>query len=100
MKRRCGCRASWRWPGTTWTAEGLVRPGGCWIPWTRTISSVPDLEQAFATLRRREQAVKTRAAEAALREARRVHRREPVRAIELLESTELDGLPDELARHL
>ena len=66
----------------------------------KTISSVPDLEQTFATLRRREQAVKTRAAEAALREARRLHRREPVRAIELLEAAELDGLPDELARHL
>ena len=65
-----------------------------------TISSVPDLEQTFATLRRREQAVKTRAAEAALREARRLYRREPVRAIELLEAVELNGLPDELARHV
>ena len=66
----------------------------------KTISSVPDLELTFATLRRREQDVKTRAAEAALREARRLYRREPARAIELLESAELDGLPDELARHL
>ena len=66
----------------------------------KTISSVPDLERTFATLRRREQDVKTRAAEAALREARRLYRREPARAIELLESAELDGLPDELARHL
>ena len=61
---------------------------------------MPDLERTFATLRRREQAVKTRAAEAALREARRLYRREPARAIELLESAELNGLPDELARHL
>ena len=64
------------------------------------ISSVPNLELTFAKLRRREQDVKTSAASAALREARRLHRREPVRAIELLESAELDGLPDELARHL
>ena len=66
----------------------------------KKISSAPDLERTFATLRRREQAVKTRAAEAALREARRLYRREPVRAIELLEAADLDGLPDELARHL
>ena len=66
----------------------------------KNISSVPDLERTFATLRRREQDVKTRAAEAALREARRLYRREPARAIELLESAELNGLPDELARHL
>ena len=66
----------------------------------KTISSAPDLEQTFATLRRREQQVKTRAAEAALREARRLHRREPARAIELLEAAELEGLPEELARHL
>ena len=66
----------------------------------KNISSAPDLERTFVTLRRREQAVNTRAAEAALREARRLHRREPVRAIELLEAVELNGLPDELARHL
>ena len=66
----------------------------------KKISSVPDLERTFVTLRRREQSVKTRAAEAALREARRLYRREPARAIKLLESAELDGLPDELARHL
>ena len=66
----------------------------------KKISSAPDLEQAFATLRRREHDVKTRAAEAALSEARRLHRREPMRAIELLEAVETDGLPDELARHL
>ena len=64
------------------------------------ISSAPDLEQTFATLRRREQQVKTRAAEGALREARRLHRREPARAIELIEAAELEGLPEELARHL
>ncbi|MCY4639591.1 MAG: hypothetical protein OXC94_04540 [Chloroflexi bacterium] len=66
----------------------------------KKISSAPDLELTFATLRRREQQVKTRAAEEALREARRLHRREPARAIELIEEAELEGLPDELARHL
>jgi len=66
----------------------------------KKISSAPDLELTFATLRRREQQVNTRAAEAALREARRLHRREPARAIELLEAAELEGLPEELARHL
>ena len=66
----------------------------------KNISSAPDLEQTFATLRRREHDVKTRAAEAALSEARRLHRREPMRAIELLEAVETDGLPDELGRHL
>ena len=66
----------------------------------RNISSVPDLEGTFETLRRREQAVKVRMAEAALREARRLHRREPAQAIGLIEAVELDGLPHELARHL
>ena len=64
------------------------------------ISSVPDLDQAFETLRRRERAVNIRAAEAALREARRLHRREPARAIERIEEAGLDGVPEELARHL
>lgn len=66
----------------------------------KKISSAPDLEQAFATLRRREQEVNTRAAEAALAGARRLHRREPARAIEMLEAAWTDGLPEELARHL
>ena len=66
----------------------------------KKISSAPDLEQTFATLRRREHEVKTRAAQAALSEARRLHRREPMRAIELLEAVETGGLPDELSRHL
>ncbi|MEZ4503126.1 MAG: hypothetical protein R3C39_10915 [Dehalococcoidia bacterium] len=66
----------------------------------KKISSVPDLSRTFETLRRREQAVKARTAEAALREARRLHRREPVQAIDLIEPVELEGLPEELARHL
>jgi hypothetical protein len=66
----------------------------------KNISSVPDLELTFETLRRREQAVKLRTAETALREARRLHRRDPARAIALIESLELERLPEELARHL
>lgn len=66
----------------------------------KKISSVPDLEPTFETLRRREQAVKMRVAESALREARRLHRREPVRAIDLIEPIDLLDLPEELARHL
>ncbi|MYH40387.1 MAG: hypothetical protein F4150_01065 [Chloroflexi bacterium] len=66
----------------------------------RNISSAPDLGQAFETLRRREGAVKIRAAETALAEARRLHRREPARAIEVIESAPLEGVPEELARHL
>ena len=66
----------------------------------KSISSVPDLSRTFETLRRREQAVKMRVAEAALREARRLHRREPVQALDLIEPLDFEGLPDELARHL
>ena len=66
----------------------------------KKISSQPSLEQTFVTLRRREQDVNTGAAEAALAAARRLHRREPARAIELLEDVEAEGLPEELARHL
>lgn len=64
------------------------------------ISSVPDLDRTFETLRNRVEAVKVQAAETALRDARRLHRREPVAALDLLEPLELDGLPAELARHL
>jgi len=35
-----------------------------------------------------------------LRDARRIHRREPVAALTLLEPLALEGLPEELARHL
>ena len=66
----------------------------------KKISSVPDLEGTFGTLRRREEAVNLGTAEAALREARRLHRREPARAIERIEAACLEGLPEELARHL
>lgn len=66
----------------------------------KSISSVPDLVQTFETLRNRAEAVKVQVAEEALREARRCHRREPVAALDLLEPIDLEGLPEELARHL
>lgn len=65
-----------------------------------TLSSVPDLTGTFETLQNRAEAVKIRMAESALREARRLHRREPVAALDLLEPLDLAGLPEELARHL
>jgi hypothetical protein len=59
-----------------------------------------DLTAMFETLRRREQAVKTRVTEAALRDARRCYRRDPARAIDLLEPVDLDGVIEEIARHV
>ena len=66
----------------------------------KSVGGAAGLAGAFEALRRRERAAHLRAAEAALGEARRLHRREPVRAIELIEAVELDGLPGETARHL
>jgi len=66
----------------------------------KSISSQPDLVRTFETLRKRAAAVKIEVAEQALREGRRLHRREPVAALDLLEPLDLEGLPEELARHL
>lgn len=66
----------------------------------KSISSVPNLKETFETLQKRTEAVKVEVAEQALREGRRLHRREPVAALDLLEPLDLDGLPEELARHL
>ncbi len=66
----------------------------------QSISSQPDLQGTFETLQKRSEAVKVKVAEQALREGRRLHRREPVAALDLLEPLELEGLPEELARHL
>ncbi|RJQ07861.1 MAG: hypothetical protein C4558_09050 [Dehalococcoidia bacterium] len=63
-------------------------------------SSAPDLSGTFETLRLREQAVKTRVAEDALRAARRCYRRMPAQAIDLLEPLDLDGVVEEIARHV
>ena len=66
----------------------------------KSISSQPDLVQTFETLRNRAEAVKVQVAQEALREGRRLHRSEPVAALGLLEPIDLEGLPEELARHL
>ena len=66
----------------------------------RSVGGVAGLAGEFEALRRRERAAHLRAAEGALTEARRLHRREPARAIELIEAVELEGLPEETARHL
>ncbi len=64
-------------------------------------SSAPDLvNRTFETLRLREQVVKTRVAETALRAARRCYRHEPAQAIDLLEPLDLDGVVEEIARHV
>jgi hypothetical protein len=65
-----------------------------------TISSVPDLSGTFETLQKRAAAVKVQVAERALRDGRRLHRREPAAALNLLEPLDLEELPEELARHL
>ncbi|MCY4640070.1 MAG: hypothetical protein OXC94_06990 [Chloroflexi bacterium] len=64
------------------------------------LGSEPDLREGYESLRRRERAVHLRSAEDSLREARRLHRREPARAIDLIEAVELAGLPEEVVRHL
>ncbi len=66
----------------------------------KSINSQPDLIQTFETLQKRSAAVKVELAEQALRKGRRLHRREPVAALDLLEPLDLDGLPEQLARHL
>ncbi len=57
-------------------------------------------DDASAAARRAAADARARTARAALREARRVHRRAPVAALDLLEPLALEGLPDDLARHL
>jgi len=73
----------------------------------KSISIESNLSAMHQTLLKRLEAVKARAAsaalrdaEAALRRARSLYRREPVAALDLLEPLELDGLPDDLVRHL
>lgn len=64
------------------------------------ISSEPDLSRTFRTLQNRLGIVKVEAAQSALREARRCHRHQPAAALDLLEPLDLQGLPEELVRHL
>lgn len=60
----------------------------------------PETASLIATLDRRAQAVKTGAAEQALRQARRLARRAPAEAAALLGPLDLDGVPDDLARQV
>ena len=66
----------------------------------REAGAAPGLQEEIAALSRRERGLASADAEAALREARRLHRRDPAGAIELIEAVALEGLPPELARHL
>jgi len=62
--------------------------------------SRPDLASSIEKIRRHEWAVKTARAEAALRQARHVYRRQPTEAIALLEPLDLTGVPEPLARQV
>ena len=58
------------------------------------------LTSSFEKIRRHEWAVKTVEIEAALRQARRVFRRQPKEAVALLEPLDLTGTPEALARQV
>ena len=60
----------------------------------------PSLASRIDNLRRRIWAVKTLKVEDALREARRLHRREPRQALDRLEAIDLAGMPEELVRQV
>jgi hypothetical protein len=60
----------------------------------------PSLASRIDNLRRRIWAVKTVKVEDALREARRLHRREPRQALDRLETLDLAGMPEELVRQV
>ena len=66
----------------------------------KNISVMPNLVELFRTLQRRAEAVKASMAQATLEKARRLHRRDAQAALALLEPVDVDGLPDDLARHL
>ncbi|HWO72714.1 MAG TPA: hypothetical protein VNN21_04080 [Dehalococcoidia bacterium] len=58
----------------------------------------PGLASRIDNLRRRLWGVKTVRVEEALREARRLHRREPHAAVELLQGLDLSDMPEQLVR--
>ncbi|MPZ50979.1 MAG: hypothetical protein GEU75_17045 [Dehalococcoidia bacterium] len=60
----------------------------------------PELASRIDNLRRRIWGVKTVRVEDALREARRLHRREPRQALDRLEAVDLTGMPEELVRQV
>jgi len=69
-------------------------------PLRKTDPSRPDLTSSIEKIRRHEWAVKTARAEATLRQARRVFRRQPKEAVALLEPLDLAGTPEALARQV
>jgi len=60
--------------------------------------NMPGLASSYDTIRRQTHAVKTLEIEKALAEARRLHRREPARAAEILGALDLSGMPFALVR--
>jgi len=62
--------------------------------------SSPRVTSSIDKIRRRVWAVKTARAEEALRQARRIYRRQPREAIALLEPLDLTGVPETLARQV
>lgn len=60
--------------------------------------NMPSLASSYDTIRRQAHAVKTLEVEKALAEARRLHRREPARAAEILAGLDLSGMPSVLVR--
>lgn len=62
--------------------------------------NMPGLASCHDTIRRQAHAVKTLEVERALAEARRLHRREPARAAEILGALDLSGMPFMLTREV
>jgi len=60
--------------------------------------NMPAVASLHDTIRRQAHAVKTLEVERALAEARRLHRREPARAVEILGRLDLSGMPPVLVR--
>jgi len=69
-------------------------------PLRKTDPSSPVLTSSFEKIRRQAWAVKTARAEQALRQARRVFRRQPKDAVALLEPLDLTGVHEALARQV
>jgi hypothetical protein len=62
--------------------------------------NVPSVASSYDTIRRQAHAVKTIETEKVLAEARRLHRREPHRAAEILGALDLSGMPFALVREV
>ena len=75
-------------------AKAVLGPVASENPDNAAVASLTEM------VRRRELAVKISAAEDALWLARREERRDPAAAVARLEAVDVDGLPEELARHI